>query len=493
MMAERTNYELSRFRGSIMLIDRLRRLCSILAVAGFLIIPLTEFSSRACSQSISQDVIVAPASQVAQLGHPLEKVADYFYSQAFPSIVVGYSNYGGRHRGGSLDRVIRKLVSYLWGWAGYFGFSHSLELRSLDGWIRRRLGDTLGGIYLYTSTSDTMAGPWQQTAIYSPGSAYESAVAFTYPGDTYPGVIASIQPAGSSRHQIIWYQNPKNRGLDPTKVPWGVQVINPDAGCHDIRLADMDGDGKLDVICSASALLGTSSFIAFQNSHDSWQVVYNIANLGDGVDVIAIAGQNSPNLVGGAVTDGNVYWYENPCKRVPFQQSMPCGVSRTAGWKAHRINSGNIGDASGNSFTTIMMNGIASVITASNETDSPVGVAWFYPGPNPLNLWNYSNLDTTYSSVHQISTGTWNDGAPYVIAAEEEQACQPYGSSSARETPCRIAMFQYVDSSWQQTVLLQTSTHNQSVLPWGIGLFMADSNHGVFGADRSVHARVIQP
>ena len=44
-----------------------------------------------------------------------------------------------RHRGVSLERMIGELVPYLRGWAGYFGFSQSHELPSLDGWIRRRL------------------------------------------------------------------------------------------------------------------------------------------------------------------------------------------------------------------------------------------------------------------------------------------------------------------------------------------------------------------
>ena len=45
----------------------------------------------------------------------------------------------GRHRGVSLERMICDLVPYLRGWAGYFSFSQSRELPSLDGWIRRRL------------------------------------------------------------------------------------------------------------------------------------------------------------------------------------------------------------------------------------------------------------------------------------------------------------------------------------------------------------------
>src|SRR5437868_6865388 len=45
----------------------------------------------------------------------------------------------GRHRGITLERMIRELALYLRGWAGYFGFSQWHELQSLDSWIRRRL------------------------------------------------------------------------------------------------------------------------------------------------------------------------------------------------------------------------------------------------------------------------------------------------------------------------------------------------------------------
>jgi len=45
----------------------------------------------------------------------------------------------GRHRGISLERMIRELAPFLRGWAGYFGFSQWRELQSLEGWVRRRL------------------------------------------------------------------------------------------------------------------------------------------------------------------------------------------------------------------------------------------------------------------------------------------------------------------------------------------------------------------
>jgi RNA-directed DNA polymerase len=46
----------------------------------------------------------------------------------------------GRTRGISLPRMVEELTEYLTGWIGYFGFcERRTDLRTLDGWIRRRL------------------------------------------------------------------------------------------------------------------------------------------------------------------------------------------------------------------------------------------------------------------------------------------------------------------------------------------------------------------
>lgn len=46
----------------------------------------------------------------------------------------------GRTRGISLGRMIQEVVQYLRGWINYFGFcERRTDLRTLDGWIRRRL------------------------------------------------------------------------------------------------------------------------------------------------------------------------------------------------------------------------------------------------------------------------------------------------------------------------------------------------------------------
>jgi hypothetical protein len=106
-------------------------------------------------------------------------------------------------------------------------------------------------------------------------------------------------------------------------------------------------------------------------------------------------------------------------------------------------------------------------------------------------------MGASYRDVHEISLGQWHDGVPYVLVAEQEQACDPARpegrAPSHPGVPCRIAMFQWIDGAAQKTVLAWQGTHNQAVLPWEGGLLMTDSNHGVYGASKAIHVRVIMP
>jgi len=117
--------------------------------------------------------------------------------------------------------------------------------------------------------------------------------AVRFPGDRYPGIIASIG------NRIIWFENPRNRG-DATGVtrPWPRHVINPDHGCHDFRLEDLDADGKIDVVCSGAISLRAPAFVAFQNDRRHWQLVYDVADVGDDIAVIRIGTDATPHLVG---------------------------------------------------------------------------------------------------------------------------------------------------------------------------------------------------
>ena len=69
------------------------------------------------------------------------------------------------------------------------------------------------GLYLYTSSSGELSGPWVKSTIDPVGEYYEQVAALLKPGDTYPGVVVSRSiESGGPPYQLVWYSNPKNRG-----------------------------------------------------------------------------------------------------------------------------------------------------------------------------------------------------------------------------------------------------------------------------------------
>jgi hypothetical protein len=336
------------------------------------------------------------------------------------------------------------------------------------------------GMYLYTSSSGNLSGPWVRTAIDPIGDFYEGSAAFMNSGDTYPGIIASRS------RQIVWYHNPMNSGGDPTQ-PWKSQIISPNAGCHDLHIADVDQDGLPDVVCSASPLEDTHSLIAFQADHDHWKIVNDpfrvggsiaaimggsSARIGGGIDLISIGGGPRINVVG--ATNSGVYWFRNP--------KLTGGNPRSDPWPGFYVGSGNLGV----SIATGVFNGSGeSIVVASSEpvpTPWLPGLVWYEPPSDPTQTWFTRSVDSTYRAVHQINTGNF-DGAPYFIVGEQEQACgTPRIAGAHPDIPCRVTMFRFNSGSFSAFSIYQQGTHNQSVIPYNGGLLVVGANHGVYGA-----------
>ena len=77
---------------------------------------------------------------------------------------------------------------------------------------------------------DTQTG--QNCSLGIPAEYYERSRPFTFPGDKYAGVIASLYTS------VAWLENPLNWG-GSLCGGWQVQPINPNRGAHELHLASV--------------------------------------------------------------------------------------------------------------------------------------------------------------------------------------------------------------------------------------------------------------
>ena len=317
-----------------------------------------------------------------------------------------------------------------------------------------------GGLFLTRSTGN-IDGPWLTTTINSSGNFYERSKSYTVPGDTWPSVVAS------ELVDTALYRNPMNTGGDPTQ-PWPKIIINPSRGCHDMKIADIDGDGYLDLVCSATVLANTASFIAY-GPLTSADVHNDVFAAGDSVAVINIAGVNDIVANPGAATT----LYLNP-------------GNRTSVWQGVIIGDGN----EGNTIAAGSLNGQPVIYEGSNETEPvewPSGVTYFQPSSaDPTQPWTETIVDTTYRAVHSINV--LPNG---FIAGEQENASSVCNKSGINEHPnitgCRVTQFT-IDGSGNVTPLqiYNLGTHNQDAISYQGGLLLAGANHQVFGGEPSL-------
>jgi hypothetical protein len=332
-----------------------------------------------------------------------------------------------------------------------------------------------GNGYIY----DTQTG--KNCSVGVPGYYYERARTFTYPGDKYAGVIASLFTS------VAWLENPLNYG-GSLCGDWGVQTINPDRGAHTLHVVDLDGDGKMDVLASGGEYptVTKTGFIDFQDSNTSWVLGSFAPTAGDSIDIVGISGVNGgarTNIVGCNSNNSSLYWYQNPGG----------SAARGSAWTAHLIASTVLGGApacnEGATIASLTVGNRDIVIVASGEVGSvppwSPGLGYYDPGSNPEATWTFHQLDATYTDVHEIATDVLN-GTPFFVIAEQEQASticngDGYNDHGSSYSGCRVAIFPWNGNGFNTPTLVSNlGSHNQTLYQLNGVEYLAGANHNTY-------------
>jgi FG-GAP-like repeat len=264
-------------------------------------------------------------------------------------------------------------------------------------------------------------------------AGYEDGVTADINGDGCQDIIL-----GGWSHKTLWAENPAGQRKDPYLTRWKVHVVDIGRFSHEVCAADMNKDGKCDIVTTAG--------IFFQGkTPDDWQfvdigkggqgtAVGNVPGNGDGYnDVIAVYQTNGINQIA---------WFENPGHRG--------GDPIHDHWAVHVIDAnpgGNtanrdmdelaiaLGDINGDGKPDIL---VASMGEGPDSSDDPRqigdGLVWYQAPADPrTGSWIKHSIDATAGWVHasSIQLADFNgDGRMDVCYAEQDQSGPTPSSAS---------------------------------------------------------------
>jgi len=291
---------------------------------------------------------------------------------------------------------------------------------------------------------------WTKTVIATPSTEFTTDCSMgDVDGDNDPDIVV---PDGNGTDNLLWFENPRPLGDPSVGSNWTRRVIGSigDYG-KDIKLADFDQDGRLDV---ATRGHGTA-MIFFQTAPNSWsKVQLTVSNLGnEGMGIGNINSDTHTDLVVRGA------WLKNPGSTTAHNPSS---------WIEYYIGSvdasfkTSVADINGDSNPDV-------IFSSSENTDD---LAWWMYGPDgPTGSWTKMTIVQNLEKAHTLQAADMdNDGDVDIVTAQMH-------TSQDKEVMVWFNL-NGQGTAWRKQVLGTTGLHNGQLVDIG-----NNGRYDIFGAN----------
>ena len=200
---------------------------------------------------------------------------------------------------------------------------------------------------------------------------------------------------------IAWYEN--DGAGNPS---WAAADIDTNAnGAYDVHVADMDGDGDLDIV-SASWLDSTVAWYENDGAADPAWAAADITTSASGAHSVFVAdmdGDGDLDIVSGDHNDDTIAWYENDGAADPSWAAADIATT------ADGVRSVHVAD---------MDDGDLDIVSASFHDDT---IAWYENDGAADPSWAAANIATTANGAYSVDVADMDaDGDLDIVSASYE-------------------------------------------------------------------------
>ena len=208
-----------------------------------------------------------------------------------------------------------------------------------------------------------------------------------------------IVSASSGDNTIAWYEN--DGAADPS---WSAaDIANSVDGAMDVHVADMDGDGDLDIV---SASMDDNTIAWYENdgaADPSWSAadITTSAGFARDVHVADMDGDGDLDIVSASFSDDTIAWYENDGAADPSWSAADITTSADGASAVH------VGDMDGD--------GDLDIVSASYLDDT---IAWYENDGAADPTWTAADIDTSANYAQDVHVADMDgDGDLDIVSA----------------------------------------------------------------------------